>query len=251
LTRQWICAGAAVLLAQCAAPARTPQVQAPLGADAHLKMADAAAAAGNPDLAATMYTRALSDPKLDPAGRIRAAEMLVQLGRIGTAEAALNDRLRTAPDEIELRRALVRLHIVAGKAQEAIGDCDALLAHDPRDMAAVVDKAVALDLLGRHTDAQTLYRRALAAKPDDEGVRSDLALSQALQGNIAEATATMAPLRARADLPERVKADLGLLYTAGDDPASARAWLDGRAPDDADVALLAGAIRARAAGPGQ
>ncbi len=244
--------GLAVLASACAAPAAQHAAQGSLGAADRLRVAQAAAESGNPQLAASMYLRALADPKLATADRIRAADTLVVLGHPGSAEAALTERLHAAPaldaaDEAALRRALARLHIVAGQPAQALLECDALLARDHGDTAATVDKAVALDLLGRHEEAQALYREALQKTPDDAAVRNDLALSVALQGRISEAQAVAAPLRARPDLPDRVKTDLGLLYAAGNDPGNAASWLDGRSTSDADVELLVDAMRARAA----
>ena len=244
--------GVAVLASACATPAAQHAARAPLDTTDRLKVAQAAADSGNPELAASLYLRALSDPKLGTSSRIRAADMLVALGHSGSAEAALNERLHASPaldvaDEAALRRALARLHIVAGQPAQALLECDALLARDHADIAATVDKGVALDLLGRHEEAQALYRRVLEASPDDAAVRNDLALSVALQGRIGEAQAVAAPLRARPDLPDRVKTDLGLLYAAGNDPGNAASWLDGRSTSDADVVLLVDAMRARAA----
>lgn len=233
----------ALLVAGCASAPPAPSAQ--LSSASRLKVADAAASAGNRDMAAAMYARAINDPGLDATARIRAADMLVQYGHPDTAEAALIERLQTAPNEIEVRRALARLHILGGKAASAVADCDTLLAHNPHDIVALTDKAVALDLLGRHGEAQPLYRAVLAIAPDDAAVRSNLALSEALDGKMNEATAALAPLQNRPDLPDRVKTDMGLLYAAGGDAAASRSWLDGRAADDHDVAMVAQALRSR------
>lgn len=242
--------GLVVSLDACATPARN-SAQGPIGTADRLKLADAAAQSGNSGLAISLYLRAMSDPRLDTTGRLHAADMLVAFGRTGSAEAALTSRLEGKPplsgaDEAAVRRALARLHIIAGKPAQAVMECDALLQRRPGDLAAKVDKAVALDLLGHHAEAQALYRQALKVAPDDAAVRSDLALSVALQGHITEAQAVAAPLQAQPDLPDRVKTDLGLLYAAGDNPATAAQWLNGRSPTDTDVVLLVDAMRARA-----
>lgn len=244
--------GLALVASACATPPAQHAAHGPLDTTDRLRVAQAAADSGNPALAASLYLRALSDPALNTTQRIRAADMLVAMGHAGSAEAALNERLHASPvldsaDEAALRRALARLHIVAGQPSQALLECDALLARDRGDQAAIVDKGVALDLLGRHEEAQALYRQALEKAPDDAAVRSDLALSVALQGRISEAQAVAAPLQARPDLPDRVKTDLGLLYAAGNDPGNAASWLDGRSTSDADVVLLVDAMRARAA----
>ncbi len=233
---------AVLLLAGCASSAPAPKTQ--LDTTSRLKVADAAASAGDHDLAASMYSRAITDPSLATSERVRAADMLVQLGRSETAESALSERLRTSPNEAELHRALARLHILGGKSASAVADCDVLLARDPHDLVALTDKAVALDLLGQHRDAQALYRQALTLSPDDAAVRSNLALSEALDGRMGEAKAAMAPLQNRPDLSNRVKTDMGLLFAADGDEAASQSWLDGRGADAHDVATVAQALRA-------
>ena len=254
--RALLAIGVAVSASGCATPVKQNAAQGPLDTPDRLKLAQAAADSGNTTLATSLYMRALSDPTLGTDTRIRAADMLVALGHASNAEAALNERLHSSPapsaaDATALRRALARLHIVAGRPADAVVECDALLARNSGDLAATVDKAVALDLLGRHAEAQALYRRALEVEPDDATVRSDLALSVALQGRISEAEALAAPLRNRPDLPARIKTDLGLLYAAGNDPGNAEPWLDGRTTSAADVVMLVDAMRARAAGQGR
>jgi hypothetical protein len=60
------------------------------------------------------------------------------------------------------------------------------------------DRGLAYDLMGRHSDAQTDYRAALAGRDADEA-RRRLALSLAITGNKAGALETLAPLVTRGD----------------------------------------------------
>ena len=62
-----------------------------------------------------------------------------------------------------------------------------------------VDRGLAYDLMGRHSDAQADYRAALAGRDADEA-RRRLALSLAITGNKAGAIETLAPLAARGDM---------------------------------------------------
>ena len=61
-----------------------------------------------------------------------------------------------------------------------------------------VDRGLAYDLMGRHSDAQSDYRAALAGRDADEA-RRRLALSLAISGDKAGAIETLAPLAARGD----------------------------------------------------
>ena len=67
-------------------------------------------------------------------------------------------------------------------------------------MRWLTNKAIALDLLKQHTQAQELYKQALADSPGDPVILSNYGLSLALSGNKAEANKVIAPLIGQADL---------------------------------------------------
>lgn len=68
----------------------------------------------------------------------------------------------------------------------------ATVASSPHDPVALGDLGIALDLLGKHADAQAAYRQALAVKPDLRAARVNLALSLALDGHADGALETIA-----------------------------------------------------------
>ena len=92
-----------------------------------------------------------------------------------------------------------------------------MLAANPADVRALVDKAVALDLQGQHTAAQAIYRQVLATTPDDPATRNDLAMSLMLEGRTAQALETLAPMQNADTAPQRLKINLGILYAATGD----------------------------------
>jgi Flp pilus assembly protein TadD len=147
-------------------------------------------------------------------------------------------------DPQRLRAGLAALNILAGDPESALREYGKLLAAKPDDMRYVVDKAVALDLLGHHDEAQLLYRRALSVLPDDPAVISDLALSLLLSGKRAEASSVIAPLRDADDLLPRLRNNVDVILAAlpsasGSAPANASEDADGVAIQQIAQALNA------------
>ncbi|HSU05816.1 MAG TPA: tetratricopeptide repeat protein [Acetobacteraceae bacterium] len=70
----------------------------------------------------------------------------------------------------------------------------AVLSNSPNDPATLNDLGIALDLLGRHTDAQAAYRHALQTDPGQRAARVNLALSLALTRELSAAVQTLQPL---------------------------------------------------------
>jgi Flp pilus assembly protein TadD len=187
--------------------------------DARLRVAQAAEQGGDRELALSMYVSAADNKPHDINLQIRTADALARAGQTEQARALLERRLTDNPTSTDLRRTLAMLDVVSGQAGPAVPLLDAVLAGNPRDVQALVAKGVALDLLKRHGDAQSVYRQALAQAPNDAIVLNDLALSLMLEGRVQEAQQAMAPLRDAGGLPDRVKATLGILYAMEGDRA--------------------------------
>ena len=132
--------------------------------------------------------------------------------------------------------------MVTGQPALAITEYDAVLAAKPDDMRALVNKGVALDLLGRHDDAQALYRKALALAPGDAAILNDLALSMLLAGHPREAEQVAAPLRSQPDIAPRIRAGVGVVLAANGDLAGAQQM----AGSQATAAQLVGLANAAA-----
>lgn len=107
---------------------------------------------------------------------------------------------------------------------------DQALLVDPRCVAALNGKGIALDELGRHGDAQAEYRSAWSLAPDDRAVLNNLALSLALSGQYDEAIALLTGLVQDRHATPRNRQNLALaLSLKGDDAGAqrvARADLD-------------------------
>ncbi len=233
------------LLAGCS-PQRDAQPRA-LTAESRLRVGEAAEASGDRQTALAMYAAAANDAPNDTQTQLRSAEGLARNGSLEDAAALLTRRLKTAPHDIELLRTLGAIQVMAGQPARAVQTLSDVLAIRPDDEKALVNKAVALDILHKHDQAQDLYRKALALSPDDITISNDLALSLLLSGHREEARVTMLPLRSASNLPERIKTNLGILDAATGHSVEARQMLGARI-GPSDLSSLTQAISMQGAG---
>jgi Flp pilus assembly protein TadD len=200
-----------------------------------------AEASGDSELAISMYTEAAASEPGNIDLQLRFADALVRGGKIDQARQLLTTRIRTNPGEPEVTRALALIDLVGGDPAQAIVGLDRVLAAKPRDEPAMVDKAVALDLLGQHAAAQAIYRQVLAMTPNDAATINDLAVSLMLEGRSSEALETLASMQDVGGAPRRLKVNLGLLYAASGNGERARQLL-GDGITDGDLASLMRAL---------
>jgi Flp pilus assembly protein TadD len=210
----------------------------------HLGVAQAAEESGDYGMAETIYARAASAAPSDASLQLRYADMLIKQGKISQARDLLAQHVKTVSDAQSLHGALGMLDVLQGQPAQAMVEFDSMTT-DPLRWA--VNKGVALDMLGRHSEAQALYQRFLAAQPDDVVVLTDLALSLALSGRTAEANRIAAPLLDRTDLPPRVQTSLGIVQAAnGDLPGAHRAL--GATVTDQQLLVISDAMKRSAMG---
>lgn len=228
--------GACFALSACASV--NAQHDRTMSADAQLQVAAAAEQSGDNELALSMFTAAAASEPANINLQLRCADALARKGKIEEARKLLTERLRAYPGQPDLTRALALIDLVAGQPALAIAELDQILAGNPGDTRALVDKAVALDLQGQHATAQAIYRQVLAASPDDVAARNDLALSLMLEGRTRQAIDMLAPIQNVDGSPQRLKTNLGILYAATGDVERSRRLLGDRV-SNSDVSALA------------
>ncbi len=185
-----------------------------MSGEARERIAEAAEASGDHELALSMYAAASADAPANSKFRLRYADMLLRGGQIGPARDLLTQGLATASDPVDIRRGLGAIHVLSGQSGQAIAEFDKVLAAKPNDLRALVDKAIALDLQGNHSEAQRFYLQARQGAPDDPVIANDLALSMALEGRVTEARDLLMPFKDAVSAPERVKVNLRILSEA-------------------------------------
>ncbi len=182
-----------------------------------LHVAEAAEQAGDYTLATSMYAAASKAAPTDGGVQLRFADFLVRRGQYAAAHDLLQSDLKAVDDPRPLRRGLAAIDTLRGDPARALAEYDLLARSDPGNARLVVDKAVTLDLLGRHADAQALYRQVLQAHPQDLVCLNDLALSLALSGRKSAAQALIAPISGRDDLRPRIRNTIGIILAANGD----------------------------------
>ncbi|MEY9591077.1 Flp pilus assembly protein TadD [Bradyrhizobium yuanmingense] len=116
--------------------------------------------------------------EVDPALRERISQALGH----DADEKALRDALKQRPDNVDAAIPLARALLMRESPEEALEVLDNILLAAPGDLRALNAKGVVLDHEGRHHEAQTLYRQALAIDPKNPMLSNNLKLSLALEG---------------------------------------------------------------------
>lgn len=207
----------AVAAAGCANVATNPLTQ-----PAQTHLAQAALEAGDTAAAESLFAAAANAAQWDAAKQLQYADVLVRRGKIKQARELLTSRMGTVTDKAQLGDGLGAIDVLSGAPSQAIVEFDQQLLQNKDDARALVNKAVSLDLLGRHREAQALYRQVLSATPDDAVVLNDLALSMLLAGDTEGAAAVASDLNGRNDLIPRVRNTLSVVFAARGDLEAVR-----------------------------
>ena len=179
-----------------------------------LHIADTAAAAGQTDIALSMYAAAAEAAPNDPTLQARLVSMLLVAGKPDVAQQTLSRALARKPNDPTLLRWLGNLRLETGSAEAALQIFDGLIARKSSDVASLNGRGVALDLMGQHDAAQQSYRLAQAVAPGDVQTANNLAVSYLLTDRPAQARDVLLPLMQLTDLPPRVLNNLAIAQAA-------------------------------------
>ncbi|GAB4063408.1 tetratricopeptide repeat protein [Uliginosibacterium sediminicola] len=138
--------------------------------------------------------------------------------------------------QIALCGGLGRARLALGQTEEALRDFDCVLQQDADNLPALNARGVALDALGRHEDARSMFARASALDPADFRVLNNLALSHLSSGNSAEGIRLLKQAGATG-LPT-ARLNLALAYLLDGQDQEARQALGFLSPRMADKALV-------------
>jgi tetratricopeptide (TPR) repeat protein len=190
-----------------------------------VRVADTTRDGGDLINAAVLYRRAAQMRPDWPAPTMGLADTAYALGEYAAARDAYarvadmgDAEAETAADAaVGLGRALLRL----GAADDALAAFD----RAPDDPRAVGGGAVALDLLGRNSEAQIRYAEGVAAFPDNAALRTNQGFSLALAGDYDAAVAVLDQAQALSGAGPRTRQNLALVYGLKGDAEAARALL--------------------------
>ncbi len=235
--------GTALLLGACSGPVdRLTQGE---GTSARgLRVANAAIAGGLPQAALNATEGVLSRDPSNVAALLTQGEALTAMGQ-GSAAAEAYRRILSrdaSPTREQLhtaRLAVGRADLAAGRGKEAEAIYTALAAANSSDPIGYNGLAIALDQQGRHGEAQAAYRKALAIA-DTAATRSNLGLSLAMSGNVADALAVMRPAVAEASEVPRIRHNLAFALELAGQREEAKRALAVDMPRGEVAAALAG-----------
>ena len=137
----------------------------------------------------------------------------------------------TADKDDHIRKG--RSQLAKHQAEPAVATFTSVLATEPENIPALNGLGVALDMLGRHEEAQTAYRQVLAIAPGDLIASNNLGHSLTLAGRYTEAMSVLRPIALRESASPRARQNLAIaMALSGDrDGAAKLARVDLREED--------------------
>jgi tetratricopeptide (TPR) repeat protein len=166
------CLATAVVLAACAAPAHAePSFSSPRAkAQYHVMVGELAAQRRQPELAAREFMKALEIAP-DPELAMRAASLALSAKNEPLALQAARRWQELAPDEADPREAVARLALRAGRREETLKQCEALIrghAGGPDEGFRQVAQVLSQEG-GKQEDALAVMSQLRAKWPDRAG----------------------------------------------------------------------------------
>lgn len=224
---------ASLLLASCASGA------AGTNGEATLNVANTALAGGSPQLALQISQAVLARHPDSVPALVRQGDAFYALGRLPEAEQSYDHALSLRTNDRDARLGLGRVALTTDP-RAALPRFEQILARDPHDAAALNDRGIAEDLLGRHAAAQADYRAAIAGGGATDEMQVNLALSLALTGDTADAVRLLRPIASEPGATPRVRQDLAVaLVLDGQSEEANRILLTQMMPDQARAAIAA------------
>jgi len=143
---------------------------------------------------------------------VAIGDLQLAAGGVGPARESYRAALERFPDDPGAVLGLARTDIAAGRAEQARTRIEALHGAgtaSPRSFNAL---GVALDLLGRHTEARTAYARALEeGESGDADVLTNLGLSLAVSGEYEAALDVFRELEERSATQAQARENMALV----------------------------------------
>jgi len=190
-----------------------------------VKVAQAAYQSGDYEQATVLYERASREDLDSAPALIGLGKSYIALGQYIRAENALERAHDVAPRNTEALTELGYLALTRKQPRLAIQHYEAALRTERRSLPALTGKAVSLDFLSRHQEAQAVYQSALKWYPTDFALLANFGLSLVLAGRIGEGQRLLEELNNDGPRGGAVRENLALAYVLDGRDADARAIL--------------------------
>jgi len=180
--------------------------------DSTIRQADDARRTRDFRSAIFLYQRALQIDGDAVSAKVGLGQVFLAVGANDEAAAQFRDVLAARANDQAARVGLASALIGMGQPALALEQLQAAAVSGPGAPRVFNATGVALDMLGRHAEAQTNYRKGIQLSPGDVALRSNLGLSLAISGQPEEAIATLAPLMGTSSVDGRIRQNLALAY---------------------------------------
>jgi Flp pilus assembly protein TadD len=177
-----------------------------------LQLAARTESSGNSAAARKMYAQIAARHPDQPAGHLGLGRTSYRTGDPAEAAQHYRTALTHAPESVTARYGLGKALLAADRPEAAIEQFDDLIAREAADTRPYVAKGVALDMLGRHARAQTVYRSGLDLAPMNVALRTNLGLSLALAGDYKTALRVLEDAARDPKASTRTRQNLALVY---------------------------------------
>jgi len=190
-------------------------------ADAMLRVAERLRDGGDYMAALRMYRQVREQDPENVGALTGEGELLLMLGAVPDAEQRFRAARSLGDKSADTTAALARTLLRQDKAAEALVLYDEVLEGPDVSARAYNGYGVALDLLGRHDDAQLAYGSGLDLDPGNVLLTNNLALSFALSGSYGAGIRILSDLVATRPDAAGARQNLALIYGLSGDMGSA------------------------------
>ncbi len=207
-----------------------------------LRMARATRQAGDMRAASGLYRQALAVAGTEVTPYIELADLYTrEMDRADRAIVLLSQASEINPGSVANALAIGRRLIEAEAYHQALTVYEAALQSEAEHIGLLKGKALALDMLGRHRDAEPIYDQAITLAPDQTAVLNNYAMSLIMAGEVARAVSIMEPLvKDPVRSTSRLRQNLALAYgLAGQDDAARRLLVQERLEPEAIAGNMA------------
>lgn len=181
-------------------------------------------AAGRLEDAANLYIKVAQMSKGSVEAHVALAEMLRADNRAAQAIPMLEQALRLKPNDARLHMEMGFAQISKASYPDAIRSFDTALSIDDEFGSAYSGKAVALDMQGKHEDAQKIYAEAIARGLSSPSLDSNYALSLIFTGQYDEAIRLLEPHASASTATMVMRQNLALAYGLKGDVGRAKEY---------------------------
>ena len=186
-----------------------------------LQQANQARQSGDLDSAIPLYGRALQANPEGAEAKLGLGQCYLSMGAGEEAAALFREVLAKRSGDTVAMRGLAGALLTQGQPELAEKQAEGAFQADRRDYRALNVMGVALDMQGRHAEAQAKYREGIEIAPDYVPLRANAGLSLAISGQPLEAIAQLAPAAGGRGADGRLRQNLAFAYAMAGDMTNA------------------------------